>query len=75
MRNAGEGILYLGQEMNGTGIGKRTFVSGITSSELIVAVKCHVKKASEAVLGPKGKIWEKIHQESLPRAGMMGMVV
>lgn len=59
MRNVGEGILYLGQEMNGIRIGKRTFISGVTSSELIVAVKCHVKKASEAVWGPKGKIWEK----------------
>lgn len=61
MRNVGKRILYLGQELelNLTRISQWTFISGITSGELIVAVKFHVEKASEAISGPRGKIWEK----------------
>lgn len=59
VRDTGEWILYLGQDINLTRISKWTFISGISSNRLIVVAKYHIKKASEAISGPRGKIWEK----------------
>lgn len=44
--------------MNLTTISTWTFISSITSNELTVVVLCHAEKASEALSGPRGKIWE-----------------